>query len=258
MSSLADRFVLKGGLLLAILDAQRHTQDIDLQGRGVSGEGQEIIGYITQIASITCADGVEFDATTLRSSDIRDDDEYGGMRVVVPAKIGKSRANLRLDISFGDPITPGARRVDYPALLGGSFPVVTYPVETMLAEKITTALERREANTRVRDYADVWRLIGIHDLDGGAVSAAITATAGHRGIRLLPLADVVGGLAVRQQSAYAAWRRRQDNAEDVYPAAFTEVVGGVLGFTDPLLIGSVAGARWYAAERRWQPGDRNR
>lgn len=91
---------------------------------------------------------------------IRDADPYTGVRIAVPARIDRARHPLRIDINVGDPVTPEPVEVSYPALLDKPFGLLGYPLETVLAEKIVTMIDRGDATTRDRDFADVYVLTG--------------------------------------------------------------------------------------------------
>lgn len=104
-----EHFILKGGLLLAQFGARRMTRDIDILGRAFSGEEAEIIRRIAAIATTEVDDGVAYDSATLRTVPIREEDEYHGVRLSMAASIARARLKLQLDISFGDPVTPGLR-----------------------------------------------------------------------------------------------------------------------------------------------------
>jgi hypothetical protein len=121
----------------------------------------------------------------------------------------------------------------------------------VLAEKLTTAVTLAEANTRDRDWADLWRLTGVHDLSGVAMREALERTAAHRGIALRPLSQVLTTLPMRRQPSYASWRGKQGADSVAYPEAFTQVVAEVTAFADPLLTDGVPPQRWQAADRRW-------
>jgi hypothetical protein len=126
----ADLLVLKGGLLLAALDARRPTRDGDLLAC-LRGDEDEVVRRICEIADIDVEDGVVFDVSEVRRASIREDGHYAGVRVTMPAALGRARVKLALDVNFGDPVTPGAVRVDYPLLLPATpFEVLAYPVET--------------------------------------------------------------------------------------------------------------------------------
>jgi hypothetical protein len=162
-----QHFVLKGGLLLAQFGARRVTRDIDILGRAFPGDEQEIIHRITQIAATEIDDGVDFEPDTLATMPIRQDDEYHGLRLGMTATLSRARLKLQLDISFGDPVTPAPALIDYPqSLADGSFALYGYPIATVIAEKLSTAIALGDLNTRDRDYADLYQLITRHYLDG--------------------------------------------------------------------------------------------
>ncbi|MFF0570481.1 nucleotidyl transferase AbiEii/AbiGii toxin family protein [Streptomyces sp. NPDC004041] len=108
-----EHFVLKGGLLLAQFGARRMTRDIDILGRSFPGTETEIIHRIAAIAATESDDGVVFDPTALKTVPIREEDEYHGLRLSMAASIARARLKLQLDVSFGDPVTPGPQLIDY-------------------------------------------------------------------------------------------------------------------------------------------------
>lgn len=245
-------FVLKGGLLLARFGARRATRDIDVLGRAFPNDEAESVRRIAAIAATEVDDGTVFDPVTVRTVPIREEDEYHGLRLTMAATIARARLKVQLDISFGDPVTPAPTTIDYPQhLTHETFPILGYPLATVIAEKLTTAISLGELNTRDRDYADLYRLLGLNELDGAELAAAPAVTAAHRHITLEPLGGVLADLADRRQNSYAAWRRRQGSAAGAYPERFVEVVRQVIAFADPLLTGAVASSRWIPATRSW-------
>ncbi|MFD9326749.1 nucleotidyl transferase AbiEii/AbiGii toxin family protein [Streptomyces sp. NPDC060065] len=108
-----EHFALKGGLLLAEFGARRMTRDIDILGRSFPGTETETIHRIAATAATEIDDGVVFDPTTLKTVPIREEDEYLGLRLSMAASIARARLELQLDVSFGDPVTPGPRIIDY-------------------------------------------------------------------------------------------------------------------------------------------------
>ncbi|MER7999811.1 nucleotidyl transferase AbiEii/AbiGii toxin family protein [Streptomyces sp. NPDC095613] len=247
-----EHFVLKGGLLLAQFGARRMTRDIDILGRSFPGNETEIIHRIAVIAATEIDDGVVFDPTTLKTVPIREEDEYHGLRLSMAASIARARLKLQLDVSFGDPITPGPRTIDYPQqLTAESFQILGYPLATVIAEKLSTAVSLGDLNTRDRDYGDLYRLLTLNDLDGQELTTALAATATHRGIALKPLGTALTDLAQRRQTSYTAWRRRQGPAATGYPERFTDVVRQVTAFADTLLNGEAVALTWNAATLTW-------
>lgn len=247
-----EHFVLKGGLLLAQFGARRTTRDIDILGQAFTGEDTEIIRRVRAIAATEVDDGVTFDGASLRTAPIRDDGRYHGLRLVMPASIARAQLKLQLDVSLGDPITPEPQLIAYQQLLEtGTFTILGYPLATVIAEKLSTAIELGDLNTRDRDYGDLYRLLTLNDLDGQELTAALTATAAYRGITLKPLSTAISDLGERRQTSYAAWRRRQGPAATGYPERFTDVIRQVTAFADTLLNGGAATLTWNAATLTW-------
>ena len=250
-SRLADRFVLKGGTLLAAYALRRATRDIDVQALAVDGEAEAVAGLVREICQIDSDDGVSFDLDRLDVRSIREGAAYEGIRVRVPAALGRAQLVLRLDVNVGDPITPSPVRLDYPELLGGSFAVTGYPLASVLAEKLVTMLELREANTRDRDVGDIVRIIDTHPVDSDDLRAACEATAAYRGVTLDLLARHTGALAERRQAPWSRWRARM-GLHDVLPESVHHALQRVAQFADPVLEGSVRAATWDHVHQRWQ------
>lgn len=255
-SSYADMFVLKGGMLLAVLDARRPTADADLLARRLPNEAAVVVRCVGEIAQTTLPedDGVDFLVDTISAESIRDGDMYAGTRVTMACKVSTAEVKLKLDINFGDPVTPGPQRINFPSQRpdGAATVLFGYPIETVLAEKISTAVSLGEANTRVRDYVDLYTLTGRHELSHTTVRAALDATSAYRDVRMVPLSDVVGEFAVLRQSAYGAFRRRLGPDGDHLPTDLREVALAITAFIDPLVTGEVGNGRWVPRVRRWE------
>lgn len=165
-----------------------------------------------------------------------------------------AQIKLRLDVNFGDPVTPEPRLVELPALRPGadSVRVLGYPLETVLAEKLVTAIELGPANARVRDFADRHTLIGAHQVTCGPVRAALTATAAFRQVELRPLAAAASGLGSLRASAYAAYRRTLGEAGVALPEPFQDVIDTTAAFVDPTLGSLDDAAFWDPTRRSWK------
>lgn len=248
-SSVAERFVLKGGMLLAVLDVRRPTRDADLLVRGVANEPDAIRSVVEQISLVVLEDGVVFDPAAMTIEPIREDADYPGMRVKLPAGLAGARLRLTVDLSFGDPIVP--RHIEYPTLLDDErFVLLGYPVESVIAEKAITMMSLGDANTRDRDYADVFLLTQVHPIDAAALRSALRTVAEHRGVEICPLGALLETLRESRQRPWAAFRSRVGLA--VLPERFAEVVDAVSAFVDGLPTDGAA--RWNPADRRWESG----
>lgn len=177
---------------------------------------------------------------------------YAGLRIATDCAIATATVKFRMDVSFGDPITPQPGLVEFPSLRPGLEPVHVpgYPVETVLAEKLATAIALGPANTRVRDYADIYTLTGSQVVDHRTAREAVLATAAYRGTAIEPLSEVIGILADLRRPTFEAYRTSLGPAGLHLPADFREVVSNVTAFAD-LLVANVGDAVWRPAERRW-------
>lgn len=199
VSDYRERMVLKGGMLLAVLDARRMTRDADLSAHGIANDESSVAAIVAEIASTALSepDGIEFDTTAVSTEPMRESAAYRGVRAKLPATIGVARVVVTLDLSFGDP--GEVEEICYPEILGGAgIPVLAYPLERTLAEKIATMMERGELNTRDRDFADVWVLSRLHPIDGERLRTTLVAVAGHRRHAVEPLSQALADLPDRQ------------------------------------------------------------
>ncbi|KJK48051.1 abortive infection protein AbiGII [Lentzea aerocolonigenes] len=250
----AGDFVLKGGVLLAVFDARRPTADADLLARNLANDEESVVARVVEIAGVELdpEDGVEFLVGTTTSQSIRDDDLYAGVRISMDCRVSTASVKLKLDINFGDPVTPSPQLLNLPSQRLGvaPVPVLGYPIETVLAEKTSTAIALREANTRVRDYVDLYTLTGKQAVSYESVRLALDATTRHRGVDVQPLSTVIGDLAGLRQQAYAAFKKRLGPDADHLPDVFGDVVAAVIEFVDPLAGGDVLDV-WDPDARKW-------
>ena len=159
ISKYKDNFIIKGGFYLSVLFGveNRATMDIDAAITNASFDEGNIKNMLEEIVSIDINDNVILKLTSISS--IRDIDEYGGYRVTIHIKIENIKEVIQIDIATGDPITPGAINYKYlPILADEVIYLWTYNIETVLAEKLETILSRAEANSRTRDYYDVYMI----------------------------------------------------------------------------------------------------
>jgi hypothetical protein len=254
-SAVHDQLVLKGGMLLAAFGARRPTKDLDFLALEVPGELELIRDLIGSVARVPADDGLEFASTTTRVKAIRTEDVYPGVRVSLPVTLSSARLDLHVDVNVGDPLWPGPDDVRLPRLLDPApIELLGSPLHMVLAEKIVTAIQRGTANTRWRDFADVFSLSQKQGVAGHDLQRAADEVAAYRGIDLIPLRDALPGFAEIAQPRWAAWRRRQA-LEDQLPANFAVVLHAVAEFADPALTERVEGLRWEPLLGKWNPED---
>lgn len=183
VSKYQDKFILKGGMLVAAmvgLDA-RATMDIDATVKGTDVNVEAIGNMIEDIVSIPLEDGVSFRIKQI--SEIMDEAEYPGVRVSMETEFDGVRTPLKIDISTGDIVTPKEIHYRFKLMLEERFiEVMAYNLETVMAEKLETIISRNITNTRMRDFYDIHILFELYGnmLDTKVLKGALQATARKR------------------------------------------------------------------------------
>jgi hypothetical protein len=254
-SPYADQFVIKGGMLLAAYDARRPTADLDALARSVANDEAAVLSRVTEIARLAPSvdDGVIYRTETATARVIRDQALYAGVRIAMDCEIATAAVKFRLDVNFGDPVTPAPRVVTMPPLRSSLEPVrvLGYPIETVLAEKLSTAIALGPVNTRVRDYADIYTLTGSHLVTHNTARAALLATAAFRETELVPLSASIANIVDLRRQTYIAYRASLGAAGRHLPDDFAVVVAAAAAFADRLTTAAPAGTVWSPQQRRW-------
>lgn len=156
-SKYKDNFILKGGFYLSKLFGldNRSTMDIDTAIRKTKFTEENIVKMITEIINIDVDDNVKF--VIEKTESIRDEDEYGGLRITINFMLENIRDSFHIDIATGDPIYPGPDDYKYESLIENEvYKVWSYNLETVLSEKIETILSKLETSSRMKDYYDIY------------------------------------------------------------------------------------------------------
>jgi hypothetical protein len=179
VSPWADQFLLKGALLFDLWFDQPHrpTRDIDLLGFGPS-ELAHLTDVFQRVCTQPCDDGMNFAPASVQSARIRKDANYEGVRVTLVGALDGARCSVQIDIGYGDAVTPAPERVAFPVLLEDTeTPTLrAYPVYTVIAEKYQAIVSLGMANTRMKDYFDLWFLACYAEINPALLYQAITAT----------------------------------------------------------------------------------
>jgi predicted nucleotidyltransferase component of viral defense system len=178
-SPFASHFILKGGLLLIYLNVPqtRATKDIDFLGVGVKNTPTEMKRIFARIAGVEYADGVRFDVHSITLEEIKPESEYVGLRLKIDAYLGKARKRMQLDIGFGDVVWPKSNQMKFPTIAGGEPPKIkVYSIESIISEKFEAMVKLSLANSRMKDFYDVYILSANHSFDGGNLGQAVKKT----------------------------------------------------------------------------------
>ena len=247
-----DRLVLKGGILLYLMLGQwvRPTEDLDFLAVRLPSESLDEV--LAEILAVDAEDGLAFDAAGMTWEDIREDSGYPCRRYRIPYRFGAKHVHfIKLDLSFGDPVTPGPQAIEVRPILddfqGGQ--VLGYPIETLLAEKVETLVIRGLANTRSKAIFDLWVLARNRtDLRLAPIGLDLAATAAYRGSSM----NLEGAALLppfcqdpRQAQLWKAYVRSKGLAVPEFP----EVMAAVQAFVAPMVTMAVGGGN----DRTWDP-----
>jgi Nucleotidyl transferase AbiEii toxin, Type IV TA system len=259
-SEYSDLFILKGAMLFFVWErnAYRPTRDLDLLGQGDSSPSHMAEVFKAICATTVKDDGLEFDPSTVQAREIREEQEYGGVRVEMSVRLGQARLELQVDIGFGDAIVPRPRKIDFPSLLG--FPqakVRAYRRETVVAEKFQAMVDLGIANSRMKDFYDLGTFAKEFEFDGKTLSQALEATFNRRKTSLptetpLALTEEFYGDATKKMQ-WSAFIRK--NTLDSDWLGLDEVVASLNRFLMPpiqALVNSTSFEQQWSAGGPWQ------
>jgi predicted nucleotidyltransferase component of viral defense system len=230
-----DRFVLKGAVLITsvIDDPHRPTRDLDLLGFG-DPDPSSMIEVFREICALNTGDAVVFDVDAIAVDRIRDEMEYGVLRIKTTADVDGARATVLVDIGFGDAVEPGLVEIDLPVLLEQPAPHLrAYPFETVIAEKFQAMVALGRANSRMKDFYDIWVLSRSHAFDEDRLARAIVATFARRKTEIpVELPDALTSAFAADPTKQRQWAAFiRDVAID--PGSLAEVIEQLAAFLMP-------------------------
>jgi len=179
ISKYKHNFILKGGLLLSAIfgDERRTTQDMDAMIKGIELDFDLLKKIIEEIVIVELDDEIKYEV--LKYKDIREEDKYGGIKIFLMAYKEHLKVPLSIDISINDPITPRELEFKYKCMFDDKYiNIMTYTIETIIAEKFQTLIEDTIGNTRAKDFYDLYVLLteNIDDIDKEILIMAIKNT----------------------------------------------------------------------------------
>jgi hypothetical protein len=254
----AERFVLKGALLFNLWHdlPRRPTRDADLLGFGTS-EISDLVRVFQAICAVECEDGMLFQRDSVTAEAIRKEAVYSGVRVKLRGTLDGARCPIQVDVGFGDVVIPKPEVVVYPSLLS-DLPAPhlrAYPRYSVIAEKFHALVVLGLANSRAKDYFDLWTMAMHSDLDGEVLSHAISATFERRNTPLpreipMGLSDAFISDVQKQRQWRAFLGKNALSAPDL-----ADVVRVLRTFLLPV-VGAAHGkttfaTRWIPSEQWW-------
>ena len=232
-SEYREKFVLKGGMLVAAIVGldNRATMDLDTTLKNLPLTPEAIRAALESICAVPCDDEVSFTVGSI--APIREDDIYGGYRVMLDARYDTIVTPLSIDVSTGDVITPHAVEYSFNEIFDDSksFRLWAYNIETVLAEKVETILRRTVFNTRPRDFYDTYILATTQKYDKNLFEQAMQATAAHRGTaeQIADVADIIQDISesAALRGMWDKYRKQFGYAKDISFELILEVLHNI-------------------------------
>jgi predicted nucleotidyltransferase component of viral defense system len=251
ISEYSELFTLKGALMFNAwgLTNLRPTRDIDLLGH-TQNTVDSVLKIFRDVSKLeTEPDGLEFDLLHIQGGKIKEEAEYEGIRITMPARLGKTRLTIQIDIGFADVITPAPERLDYPTIL--DFPVPRlygYPAETVIAEKFQAMTVLGMANSRMKDFYDIWMLITNFEFDGRVIQTAIERTFQNRSTELPTEKHIVFSdeFAENKRDQWSAFSKK---VRDENAVAISQIIASMRDFFFPILHASQQG---IVLKKKWK------
>lgn len=188
ISEFSNRFTLKGGIFLYAFfsgDYVRATTDIDLLAQQIPNDVEEMKKVFTSIFALECDDALRYDLNALEVINITEFKEYHGVKVTVFAYLDKTRIPVSIDVGFGDVIYPERVKMEFPTLLDMEAPnVFAYSLVSAISEKFEAFVSLGLANSRYKDFYDIYVLATKYNIDGNLLQGAIVKTFEHRETKL--------------------------------------------------------------------------
>jgi len=250
----AEGVILKGALLLKTIGipSARPTMDIDMLRKGKADQ-VSLMALAKDCATLEVdADGLSFLADSVVAEEITKDSEYKGTRVLIDARMDNVRLKVQIDFGVGDIMVPGPRTIEYPAFLANdTIRLLAYPVESAIAEKLQAMVALGNANSRMKDFYDVWICSNHLDFDGDTVRKAIEATFNNREtpVPAEEFEALTRGFVEGHRVQWNAFVRKI--GEDELADTFGKVVEDLKFFAMPALRSLARGEKF---EQQWKAG----
>jgi predicted nucleotidyltransferase component of viral defense system len=249
------KLILKGALLYLVfrLDAFRPTKDIDLLGTSISNDHDQVSEIVSDVACVAIKDGITFSLPT-SVEDIMIANSVSGTRVQIPWNMGRTRGKLQLDIGFGDIQVKGPLEMRFPTLLETEEPsVMSYSLETALAEKFQIIASLNYGTSRMKDFYDINQYCSQARFSSRELLASLEATFGRRNTPLGELQTVFSERFINDDMKASQWetflaRSRASSKHD-----FRSVMRRIIDFVVPLMdTEKVADLTWSPEDWTWK------
>lgn len=259
MSEYKERFTLKGGIFLyALFDGEfaRATRDIDFLAKDMSNNVEDMKKVFEAIFTIECDDALRFDLGTLDVKNITEFKEYHGVSVSIIAYLDRTKVPVSIDIGFGDIIYPDRVKMDFPVLLDMEVPeIFAYSISLVISEKFEAIVSLGDANSRYKDFYDIFILADRYDFDGIELKEAIRETFEHRGTGFDDIFAFTDDFLVSEihQSRWKAFLKKKKALVNVELEKVVSLIKTMLlPIVDSIASGTEYTSKWDHTTRSWK------
>lgn len=259
VSEYMERFTLKGGIFLYALfegEFARATRDIDLLAKDLPNNVENMRKVFQSIFSIKCDDALRYDLDTLEVRKITEFKEYHGVNISVMAYLDRTRVPISVDIGFGDVIYPDRVKMEFPVLLDMEVPeIYAYSILSVISEKFEAIVSLGDANSRYKDFYDIYILADRYDLDGKELKEAIKETFEHRCTKLDDILAFTDEFATSEihQSRWKAFLKKKKTLTNVELQDVVDLLRTLLlPIVESISGDMVNAARWDHKARSWK------
>ncbi len=239
ISPFSSHFILKGGVLLYALyqgNFTRGTTDVDLLGHHIAHNTETIRDAFLSVFKIEdLSDGIEFDTSTLRADKINESRKYPGINLAIDGYLGRTKVVVNIDVGFGDVIYPKQVEMEYPTLLNHLPPIIqVYSIESIIAEKFEAIVSLGKANSRMKDFYDIYALSRSSNFDAETLKEAIQETFTNRNTDLHTIVAFEQGFS-SDSYRKGMWTSFLKAKGIIIPLNFDYVVTNIKSFLTPLI-----------------------
>lgn len=239
VSDYRDKFYLKGGALLYAFEKEfpRPTLDIDFLGVRIKNDLALLKDVFAEICSVECSeDGITFDVSTITTEEITEGRDYKGIRISLVAHLDTIKQVMKMDVGFGDVVTPSAQELSYPTLMEElpQATVMAYSLDSVVAEKFQAMIELSEVNSRYKDFYDVYKILKNHILDNNTLTGAIRATFANRETGYMENHPLFTHRFADDPSRNQQWQRFMKKIKQNEPENFADAMSLISARLEPI------------------------
>lgn len=253
-----ENFTLKGGIFLyAIFNGEfsRATRDIDLLARALNNEVDVMKKVFEEIFAIESDDAIHYKEDSLAINTITEFKEYQGINIRVIAMLDKTQIPVSIDIGFGDVVHPERIKMEFPVLLEMDAPIIyAYSLASVVAEKFEAIVSLGYANSRYKDFYDIYLLSHQFDFNGLELSTAIVETFKHRNTLMDDIVIFEEDFS-EDKTRNSRWKSFVGKKRAMMQVELSEAINGIRIFLDPIIEGIknevYLNAGWKHTERKW-------